>query len=103
MKLHFSSVGKHAIKWLPAADRNHVNTSWSDTVKCLLDAGKSPIFRSQSLCTYIYVLGSCTGRASARGPGQPAAHGPGQDSMIFCGGPGAGLKLAGPGRARAGK
>ena len=28
--------------------------------------------------------------------GRPAAHGPGQTSMIFCG-PGAGLKLAGPG------
>ena len=27
---------------------------------------------------------------------RPAAHGPGQTSMIFCG-PGAGLKLAGPG------
>ena len=54
-KLHFSSVGKHAIKWLPAADRNHVNISWGDTVKCRLDASKSPIFRSQSPCTYIYV------------------------------------------------
>ena len=30
------------IAWLPAADRNHVNTSWGDTVKCLLDAGKAP-------------------------------------------------------------
>ena len=27
----------------------------ADTVKCLLDAGKSPIFRSISPCTYIYV------------------------------------------------
>ena len=47
------------------------------------------------------------GRASARGPGRPAAHGPGRAAMIFCGpgraGPVAGLKLAGPGRARAGK
>ena len=32
-----------------------MNTSCGDTVKCLLDAGKSPIFRSQSPCTYIYV------------------------------------------------
>ena len=54
-KLHFSSVGKHAVKWLPAADRKHVNTSCGDTVKCLLDAGKSPIFRSRSPCTDISV------------------------------------------------
>ena len=54
-KLHFSSVGKHAGKWLPAADRKHVNTLCVDTVKCRLDAGKSPIFLSQSPCTYIYV------------------------------------------------
>ena len=54
-KLNFSSVGKHALKWLPAADWNHVNTSCGDTVKCSLDAGKSPIFWSQSPCTYIYV------------------------------------------------
>ena len=32
-----------------------MNTSCGDTVKCRLDAGKSPIFRSQSPCTYIYV------------------------------------------------
>ena len=32
-----------------------MNSSWTDTVKCLLDAGKSPIFRSQSPCMYIYV------------------------------------------------
>ena len=32
-----------------------MNSSWADTVKCWLDAGKSPIFRSQSPCTYIYV------------------------------------------------
>ena len=38
-----------------AADRNHVNTSCGDTVKCRLDAGKSPIFRSQSPCTDISV------------------------------------------------
>ena len=61
IKLHFSSVGKHAIKWLPAADRNHVNTSWGDTVKCRLDAGKSPIFRSQRPCTYIYTYSSRNG------------------------------------------
>ena len=30
-----------------------MNTSCSDTVKCRVDAGKSPIFRSP--CTYIYV------------------------------------------------
>ena len=54
-KLHFSSVGKQAVKWLPSADRKHVNTSCGDTVKCRLDAGKSPIFRSQSPCTYIYL------------------------------------------------
>ena len=29
-----------------------MNTSRGDTVKCRLDAGKSPIFRSQSPCTY---------------------------------------------------
>ena len=49
------NIGKHAVKWLPAADRKHVNTSCGDTVKFRLDAGKSPIFRSQSPCTYIYV------------------------------------------------
>ena len=38
-----------------AADRNHVNTSCGDTVKCRLDAGKSPIFRSQSPCPDISV------------------------------------------------
>ena len=59
-KLHFSSVGKHAVKWLPAADRKRVNISCGDTVKCRLDAGKSPIFRSQSPCTYIYVQESHT-------------------------------------------
>ena len=32
-----------------------MNTSCSDTVKCRLDAGKSPIFRSQNPCTYIYI------------------------------------------------
>ena len=32
-----------------------MNTSCGDTVKCRLDGGKSPIFRSQSPCTYIYV------------------------------------------------
>ena len=32
-----------------------MNTSCSDTVKCRLDAGKSPIFRSQSPCTDISV------------------------------------------------
>ena len=32
-----------------------MNTSCVDTVKCRLDAGKSPIFRLQSPCTYIYV------------------------------------------------
>ena len=37
------------------ADRKHVNTSCGVTVKCLLDADKSPIFRSQSPYTYIYV------------------------------------------------
>ena len=38
-----------------------------------------------------YVLGSCTGRASARGPARSPWAGPGQASMIFCG----------PGRVRA--
>ena len=37
------------------------------------------------------------------GPARSPWAGPGQDSMIFWAGPGAGLKLAGPGRARAGK
>ena len=32
-----------------------MNTSCGDTVKCRLDAAKSPIFRSQSPCTYIYI------------------------------------------------
>ena len=32
-----------------------MNTSCGDTVKCRLDAGKSPIFRSQSPCTDISV------------------------------------------------
>ena len=40
---------------MDAADQKHVNSSWGDIVKCRLDAGKSPTFRSQSLCTYIYV------------------------------------------------
>ena len=40
---------------MDATDRKHVNTSCSDTVKCRLDAGKSPIFRSQSPCTEISV------------------------------------------------
>ena len=42
----------------------------------------------------VYMLGSCTGRASARGPGL---------NDILRAGPGKGLKRAGPGRARAGK
>ena len=32
-----------------------MNTSCGDTVKCRLDACKSPIFRSQSPCTYINI------------------------------------------------
>ena len=40
---------------MDAADRKHVNSSWADTVKCLLDASKSPLFRSQSPCTDISV------------------------------------------------
>ena len=32
-----------------------MNSTCGDTVKCRLDAGKSPIFRSQSPCTYIYI------------------------------------------------
>ena len=32
-----------------------MNAACRDTVKSLLEAGKSTIFRSQSLCTYIYV------------------------------------------------
>ena len=32
-----------------------MNTSCGDTVTCRLDAGISPILRSQSPCTYIYV------------------------------------------------
>ena len=53
--------------------------------------------------TYVYTLGSCTGRASDRGPGRAAAHGPGRDRAgpdfydILRAGPVAGLKLAGPG------
>ena len=38
----------------------------------------------------VCILGSCTGRASARGPGQPAAHGPGFYDILRAG-PGAGL------------
>ena len=73
-----------------------------------------------------HALVSCTGRASARGPGRPAAHGPGRAWIIFCGpgrvrawnlkaragpgpvninfagrGPGLGLTFPGLGRARA--
>ena len=33
-----------SVKWLPAADRKHVNTLCSDTIKCRLDAGKAPYF-----------------------------------------------------------
>ena len=40
---------------MDAADRKHVNSSWGDTVKYRLDAFKSPTFRLQSPCTYIYV------------------------------------------------
>ena len=29
-----------------------------------------------------YTVGSCTGRASARGPGRPAAHGPGRARLL---------------------
>ena len=72
------------------------------------------------------LLVSCTGRASARGPRRPAAHGPGRAWIIFCGpgrvrawnlkaragpgpvninfagrGPGLGLSFPGLGRARA--
>ncbi len=46
-----------------------------------------------------YTIGFCTGRASARGPGRAE---PGFNYIVRAG-PGAGLKLAGPGRARAGK
>ena len=46
---------------MDATDRKHVNSSWGDTVKCRLDAGKSPIFRSQSPCTYIYTYRSRNG------------------------------------------
>ena len=35
---------------MDAADRKHVNSLWADTVKCLLDAGKSPIFLLQNPC-----------------------------------------------------
>ena len=38
-----------------------MNTSCGDTVKCRLDAGKSPIFQSQSPCTYIYTYRSRNG------------------------------------------
>ena len=38
---------------MDATDRKHVNSSWGDTVKCRLDAGKSPTFRSQSPCMYM--------------------------------------------------
>ena len=37
-----------------------MNTSCADTVKCRLDAGKSPIFRSQSPCTYNIRTGVAT-------------------------------------------
>ena len=42
-KLHFSSVGKHAVKWLPAADRKHLNTSCGDTVNG--DSHRLPVGR----------------------------------------------------------
>ena len=38
-----------------------MNTSCGDTVKCRLDAGKSPIFQSQRPCTYIYTYRSRNG------------------------------------------
>ncbi len=60
----FFSVGKHAIKWLPAADRNHVNTSWGDTVKCRLDAGKSPIYFDRKVRVRIYTYSSRKGLIS---------------------------------------
>ena len=56
-ELNLNWIGKHAIKWLLAADRNHVNTSWGDTVKCRLDAGKSPIFWSHIRTVVAMVLG----------------------------------------------
>ena len=65
------------------------------------DTGKY-IIKQSHRNNSLYTLGSCTGRASARGPGWPAAHGPGFNDILQAG-PGAGLKLAGPGRARAGK
>ena len=58
--------------------------------------------RFKSTDRYRCVVGCCTGRAPAREPGRPAAHGPGLNDILRAG-PGAGLKLAGPGRARAGK
>ena len=50
-------------------------------------------FANVRACVRVYmhiwycVLGSCTGRASARGPGQPAAHGPGRARILwYCAG-----------------
>ncbi len=41
---------------MDAADRKHVNSSWGDTVKCRLDAGKAPHFdRKVRVRIYIYI------------------------------------------------
>ena len=49
-----------------------------------------------------YILVPCTGRALARGVWAGPARGPGRAWMTYLrAGPGAGLKVVGPGRARA--
>ena len=67
------------------------------------EAGTRIILHAAHAAAEACIVGSCTGRASARGPGQPIGRaGPGFYDILRAG-PGAGLKLAGSGRARAGK
>ena len=102
---------------------------WFCTIICFFFFNVCTSRRQQNLCWRLdrsCALVSCTGRASARGPGRPAAHGPGRAWIIFCGpgrvrawnlkaragpgpvninfagrGPGLGLTFPGLGRARA--
>ena len=51
---HFGFLKKAGHRALQKRPRQNTDTSCGDTVKSRLDAGKSPIFRSQSPCTYTY-------------------------------------------------
>ena len=105
-------AGKGQVRYVPVACMIIIDETRqeeeSDTSRKDGHEKRTDVFVGQ-LCGEMYAIdglhkiGSCTGRASARGPGQPAAHGPAGPGFydIFRAGPGAGLKLAGPGRARA--